>query len=232
MNDHLDLQRRQQNGATTTSASVSATVSASVSASGSASGSVSASTNGTSSPYPSIPLGAAAGAVTLTMPPIQSTSFYKIAPSQSITFGWNFTGLYVTPTAITVAAVGANGNTYPVGPTDGVIPGNAQSVVWYPYGYQTSNPSLPLAQASYTLHIWGDGGPSAAPTPGFLAPYSGTVFALYTPQAYTPLTSGWQCAGCSGALPQLKIDSALPGVVAMIVIMLLSGFTTLRRVLD
>src|SRR5882757_3419222 len=143
MNDHLDLQRRQQNGATTTSASVSATVSASVSASGSASGSVSASTNGTSSPYPSIPLGAAAGAVTLTMPPIQSTSFYKIAPSQSITFGWNFTGLYVTPTAITVAAVGANGNTYPVGPTDGVIPGNAQSVVWYPYGYQTSNPSIP-----------------------------------------------------------------------------------------
>jgi len=181
---------------------------------------------------PSVSLGAPAGGITLTMPPIQSTSFYKIAPGQYITFGWNFTNLVVTPTALTVAAVGANGNTYPVGPTDGVIPGNAQSVVWYPYGYQTANPSLPLAQASYTLHVWADGGPSAAPTPGYLAPNSGLVFAMYTPQAYTPLSSGWQCAGCSGALPQLKIDSALPGVVAMIVIMLLSGLTTLRRVWD
>ncbi|KAG1742742.1 uncharacterized protein EDB91DRAFT_1051686 [Suillus paluster] len=218
MHNHLDLQRRQQNG--TASASGSATVSGSASL-----------VNG-STPLPSVSAGAPPGAITITMPPIQSTSYYKLAPSEYITFGWNFSSISVAPTSLTVAAVGANGYTYPVGPTDGVIPGNAQSVVWYPYGYQTADPSLPLVQASYTLHIWGDGGPSAVPTPGYLAPYSGLVFAIYTPQAYTPLTSGWQCAGCSGALPQLKIDSALPGVVAMIVIMLLSGFTTLRRVWD
>jgi len=113
-----------------------------------------------------------------------------MAPSEYITFGWNFTGLSVTPTALTVAAVGTNGNTYPVGPTDGVIPGNAQSVVWYPYGYQTANPNLPLAVASYTLHIWASGGPSAAPTPGYFAPYSGLIFSIYTPEPYTPLSSG------------------------------------------
>lgn len=176
MDYHLNPQRRQQNGgsASASSASVSA----------------SASTNGTSTPMPSIPLGAPAGGIAMTMPPLQSTSFYKISPSDYITFGWNFTNLSVQPTSLTVAAVGANGNTYPVGPTNGVIPGNAQSVVWYPYGYQTANPNLPLAQASYTLHIWGGGGPSAGPTPGYLAPYSGLVFAMYTPQAYTPLTGG------------------------------------------
>ncbi|KAG1886187.1 hypothetical protein F4604DRAFT_1725083 [Suillus subluteus] len=218
MNHQLDLQRRQQNG--NASASASATISGSASL-----------VNG-STPMPTIPTGAQPGIITITMPPIQSNSYYKIAPSEYVTFGWNFSSLVVTPTALTVAAVGANGNTYPVGPTDGVIPGTAQSVVWYPYGYQTANPSLPLAQESYTLHIWAQGGPSAFPSPGYLEPNSELEFAMYTPQAYTPLTSGWQCAGCSGALPQLKINSALPGVVAMIIIMLLSGFTTLRRVWD
>jgi len=219
MDRQLDLQRRQQNG----NASVSASPSASISGSASL-------VNG-STPLPTVPTGAQAGSITITMPPIQSNSYYKIAPSEYVTFGWNFSSIIVTPTALTVAAV-ANGNTYPIGPTDGVISGTAQSVVWYPYGYQTANPSLPLVQASYTLHIWAQGGPSAFPTPGYLEPNSELVFAMYTPQAYTPLSSGWQCAGCSGALPQLKINSALPGVVAMIIIMLLSGFTTLRRVWD
>ncbi|KAG2050380.1 hypothetical protein BDR06DRAFT_984037 [Suillus hirtellus] len=155
------------------------------------------------------------------MPPIQSYSYYKIAPSEYVAFGWNFSSIIVTPTALTVAAV-TNGNTYPIGPTDGVIYGTAQSMVWYPYGYQTTNPSLSLVQASYTLHIGAQGGPSAFPTPGYLEPNSELVFAMYTPQAYTPLSSG--------ALPQFKMNSALPGVVTMNIIMLLSGFTTLCRV--
>ncbi|KAG2136540.1 uncharacterized protein EDB93DRAFT_783205 [Suillus bovinus] len=221
MHPHFDLQNRQQNG----NASASASVSASASISGSAS-----LVNG-STPLPTVPTGAQPGSLTITMPPIQSNSYYKIAPSEYVTFGWNFSSILVTPTALTVSAV-ANGNTYPIGPSDGVIPGTAQSVVWYPYGYQTANPSLPLVQASYTLHIWAQGGPSAFPSPGYMEPNSELIFAMYTPQGYTPLASGWQCAGCSGALPQLRINSALPCVVAMIVIMLLSGFTTLRRVLD
>ena len=178
MDYHFDLQRRQQNGGNSTSASANATVSAS------------ASTNGTSTPLPSISLGAPAGGITITMPPVASTSYYKLAPSEYITFGWNFTDVIVTPTALTVAAVGANGDTYYVGPTDGVIPGTAQSVVWYPYAYQNSNPSIPLVQASYTLHVWASGGPSATPDPGYLSPNSELVFAIYTPQAYTPLNSG------------------------------------------
>jgi hypothetical protein len=155
------------------------------------SGTQSVSANATSSSS-SIPQSAPAGILTITQPPQQSTSYYKVAQNQFITFGWNFSYILATPTHLTVSAVCENGNTYPVGPTDGIIPGTATSVVWDPYSYQTSHPNLPLAQAKYTLEIWGDGGPNAVRAPGVLTPNSALQFALYTPQAYTPIGSGKQ----------------------------------------
>jgi hypothetical protein len=146
----------------------------------------SASANSTSS----IPQSAAAGGLTITQPPQTATSFFKIAQSQYITFAWNFTSLLSTPTHLTVSAACANGNTYPVGPTNGIIPGTATSVVWDPYGYDQANPNTPLAQASYTLMIWDDRGPNPPRAPGLLQPNSALTFALYTPQPYTPIASG------------------------------------------
>lgn len=138
----------------------------------------------------SIPQTAAAGGLTFTQPPqTGAASFYKIAPSQPITFGWNFTALIITPTHLTVSAICDNGNTYPVGPTDGVIDGTATQVVWDIYSYQQANPSKPLAQASYTLTIWDDRGSDAPRLGGYFSPNSGLKFALYTPQPYTPLSS-------------------------------------------
>ncbi|KAH0834767.1 hypothetical protein J3R83DRAFT_10365 [Lanmaoa asiatica] len=156
---------------------------------------------------PTIPLGAPAGIISVTQPPEQSTSYYKISPDEPITFAWNFSYIIVTPTRLTVSAVCENGNTYPVGPTDGIIAGTATGVVWDTYAYQTSHPhlhriskadnsscphcpdrdettshpQLPLAQAKYTLKIWGDQGPDAHTRAWF--PYSQRrreVRALYT----------------------------------------------------
>jgi len=178
----------------------------------------------------SVPQSAPAGGLTITQPPQTAVSFFKIAPSQLVTFGWNFTSLIVTPTRLTVSAVCDNGNTYPVGPTDGIIPGSATSVVWDPYGYDQANPNTPLAQASYTLHIWGDRGPNAPRAPGLLDPNSALKFALYTPQAYTPLSSGWQCSGCnSGSISSYVAHPAFTCVMITFTIMLLSGFTLLRH---
>ena len=87
----------------------------------------------------SIPATAPAGGLTITQPPQTATSFYKIAPSQPITFAWNFTYLLATPTSLTISAVGDNGNTYPVGPTNGIIPGTSTSVVWDPYSYNQNS---------------------------------------------------------------------------------------------
>src|SRR5262245_58772807 len=87
-----------------------------------------------------IPQTAAAACLTITQPPQTATSFFKIAQGQYITFAWNFTSLLSTPTHLTLSAVCENGNTYPVGPTDGIIPGTATSVVWDPYGYDQAHP--------------------------------------------------------------------------------------------
>jgi hypothetical protein len=117
-------------------------------------------------------------------------SYYKIAPGQQVTFGWNLTSLYSTPQHLTVSAFCSdNGNTYPVGPTNGIIPGNAQSVVWDPWAYQTANPGTPLIMGSYTLSVWDDRGPTALAAPGLFSPNFQLRFALYTTQAYTPLAS-------------------------------------------
>lgn len=157
-------------------------------ASPSASSNASTSTNSSSSVL-LIPQTAPAGGLTITQPPQTVTSFFKIAPSQLITFGWNMTSVRATPTHLTVSAICDNGNTYPVGPTNGIIPGTATQVVWDVYAYQQANPNNPLAQATYTLSIWDDRGPTASIRPGYLQQNSALQFALYTPEAYTPLVS-------------------------------------------
>lgn len=147
-------------------------------------------TTSTNSTVSLIPQTAPAGGLSITQPPQTATSFFKIAPSEPVTFGWNMTSVLATPTHLTVSAVCDNGNTYPVGPTDGIIPGTATQVVWDLYAYQLANPNKPLAQATYILSIWDDRGPGASIRPGYLQQNSALRFALYTPEAYTPLTSG------------------------------------------
>ena len=126
----------------------------------------------------------------MTQPPATATSYYKIAPSQVITFGWNMTSVLASPTHLTVSAVADNGNTYPVGPTDGIIPADATQVVWDIYSYQQHNPNMPLGVGTYTLNIWDERGPGAGRAGGYLSPFNGLQFALYSPQVYTPIASG------------------------------------------
>ena len=149
-----------------------------------------ASTANSTSSQVNIPQSAPAGLITITQPPQSSIAFFKIAPSQLITFGWNFSYILSTPTSLTVSAICENGNTFPVGPTNGVIPGTANSVVWDAYAWQQNNPNSPLAQATYTLEIFDNRGPGAARSPGLLTPNNALQFALYTPQPYTPIASG------------------------------------------
>ncbi|GBE87644.1 hypothetical protein BKA93DRAFT_829914 [Sparassis latifolia] len=177
-----------------------------------------------------IPQTAPAGALTITQPPETATSYYKIAPSNTITFAWNFTNLLVTPTHLTVSAICENGNTYPVGPTNGIIDGSVTSVTWDLWSYQQAHSATPLAVATYTLNIWGDRGPGAAMSPGQLSENSGLRFALYSPQPYTPLSS-WTCPGCNvnASWPDYVAHPAFVSLVATVVIMFLSGYTLLRQ---
>ncbi|KAF7794088.1 hypothetical protein EIP86_005218 [Pleurotus ostreatoroseus] len=205
-------------GTPTQSASTS-----SAAASGSGSSTVSASSL-------SIPQSAPAGSLSITQPPQTATSYFKIAQGNAITFGWNFTDVLSTNSHLTLSAICDNGNTYPVGPTDGIIDGTATSVTWDLYSYQQANPNTPLAQATYTLHIWGDRGPGAAREPGLLTENDQLTFALYSPQAYTPLSS-WTCSGCNvnGSWSSYVAHPAFVSLVVTIVVMILSGYSILRQ---
>ncbi|KAF9041641.1 hypothetical protein BJ165DRAFT_1548487 [Panaeolus papilionaceus] len=197
-----------------------------------------------------IPANAAVGGLLFTQPPATVTSFYKIAPSQFITFGWNLTSLSVTPTKLTFSAVCENGNTYPVGPMDGVVAlsrvggtqnptgsgnttnGNSggnvvREVVWDVNSYQVANPATPLVQAKYTLHVWDERGPNAPRRGGYFQHNSAVQFALYTPQPYTPLASGWTCAACSGASTYAAHPASI-SIVITLFITFLSGLQLIR----
>ncbi|KZO98692.1 hypothetical protein CALVIDRAFT_544815 [Calocera viscosa TUFC12733] len=177
-----------------------------------------------------IPQTAAAGGLSFTQPPnTAAPSFYKIAPENVITIGWNLTSLYVTPTHLTLSAYcSANGNTYPVGPTNGIIDGNAKSVTWNPYEYNQIPGVTPLAEASYTLRITDERGANAGAQPGMFSPNSQMTFALYKPQSYTAISDGWSCTACSGTLGLASYPLSF-GLIATTVVMVVSGWHLLRN---
>ena len=150
-----------------------------------------------------------AGMLSFTQPPqTAAASYYKIAANNPITFGWNFTYLVQTPTRLTVSAFcSSNGNTYPVGPTDGVIEGAATQVVWDAYAYEQQQGAVPLAQAEYTLFINDERGPNSGLHAGLLTPNSGMKFSLYRPREYVPLESAYSPMI---SLRLLDADTALP----------------------
>ncbi|KAI0691849.1 hypothetical protein BC835DRAFT_1547154 [Cytidiella melzeri] len=199
------------------------------------------STNASPSPQPSgssapvsstssIPQTAPAGLITITQPPQTATSYYKIAQGETITFGWNFSYVLVQPSSLTVSAICDNGNTYPVGPSDGKIPGTATSVQWDLWSYEQAFPETPLGQEKCTLNIWGDQGPGAQRSPGVLQENTGLQFALYSPQPYTPLQS-WNCPGCNtnASLSDYVAHPAFLSLLVTLVVMFLSGYQLLRN---
>ncbi|KAF6753460.1 hypothetical protein DFP72DRAFT_901749 [Ephemerocybe angulata] len=165
----------------------------------------------------------------ITQPPQSATSYYKIAPGNLITFGWNASYIIVRPTSLTVSAFCNNGNHYPVGPDpSGRIPGDATEVVWDPYAYQTAHSSLPLPQDVCTLAICDERDYTASRRAGYLSPNTQLQFAMYTPQPYTPLASGWTCAICNSGMS----TAAHPVFVSLVVTLFIcffSGLNLIRR---
>ncbi|GAA5832032.1 hypothetical protein JCM3766R1_003694 [Sporobolomyces carnicolor] len=169
----------------------------------------------------SIPQTAAAGGLTyLTPAQTAAASYYKIASGNPITFGWNYTSLYVTPSSLTFEArCTANGYTYPIT----TIAAAETSLVWDPWQYAQSPNALPLAQASYTLRVYDERGADATAEAGRFNGNNAIInFALYSPQPYTPLASGWTCAGCSFASLSKTVSHplviAVPVTIALVLI--------------
>jgi len=60
-----------------------------------------------------------------------------------------------------------------------------------------------------------------------MSPFGALQFALYTPEPYTAIASGWTCTTCNGGM-SLAANPAFVGVLATLIVMFLSGFHLLR----
>jgi len=120
------------------------------------------------------------------------TQYYKVG--DWVTFVWNYTSLSATPTAINViASCSKNDATYTLAANASVA--ETGSVLW-----DTSKEKDRLLTEKYTLMIFDAAqGVSGTPKPGYLG-QNQHIFAMYTPQPYTPYGSGFTCPTCSGAM--------------------------------
>lgn len=179
----------------------------------------------------SIPPNAPAGGISITEPVTTTVSYYKIAPSQTMTFGWNMTDVLVTPSVLTFSAFcSSNKNTYPVGTV--TVPGTATQILWEPWTYQTSQGlQTPLVQGTYTLLVADERGTSAVGAAGRFNYNNQLTFAFYTPQPYTPLAQ-WTCAACKSGAVSLKPHPAMFGIAVTLAVMLISGWSVLRSMVN
>jgi hypothetical protein len=157
--------------------------------------------SGNNSAVSSIPQSAAAGGITITQPQqTAAQSYYKIAQGISVTFGWNFTSVLRYPSSLVVQAYcSENRNTYTIASS---LAGTATAITWAPYDFDQSAIQLgqpQLIQATYRLQIFDERGLSVGLQPGLFQPNTKVEFALYQPKPYTPISSGWICAGCNSA---------------------------------
>ena len=132
----------------------------------------------------------------MTPNPFLGEQFYKVG--DYVTFGWNYTSLSVTPTAIDVFASCASNNQMYTIAMNQSIHGTAGAVTWDTGDYQATA-SIPLLVATYTLVIYDAAKDvTAIPSAGYLGTFDQYYFGMYTPQPYTPLAD-FTCATCGGS---------------------------------
>lgn len=124
-----------------------------------------------------------------------STPLYKIG--NEIEWGWNYTSLRGTPTAIDVIASCSKAS------TTWVLASNMTFATSANFTWDTSKEAddndNPLLTELYTLIVKdSDAEMSDTPEAGYLGVYSGFTFGLYAPQPYTPMAD-WKCVACNSA---------------------------------
>jgi len=202
-------------GAPQTSGSVSMSITATPTSGSAAATSETPTTTDRTSYDPRLP----AGGISMTNPPLISGSqYYRIG--DFVTFGWNYTSLLATPTALDIlASCSANNQIYTLAMNQSADVSGA--VTWDTGEYQATA-TVPLLTETYTLIIYdADSSISAAAQAGYLASFNSYQFGMYIPQPYTPLSAGFQCVTCSGALSEME-RQAVGFMFGMAVITILS----------
>ncbi|CAO1598478.1 hypothetical protein XANCAGTX0491_002244 [Xanthoria calcicola] len=148
---------------------------------------------------------------------LAQTSYYKVG--DYVTFAWNYTSLSIQPSKIDVfVSCQANSATYTISNNASFEP--TGNVVWDTK--PEASGTAPLLTETYTLIIHDASKEvTSIPQAGHLGSYNQFQFGMYTPQPYTPLSEGWECATCSGALSAMD-QQALKFMLGMCMITVLS----------
>ncbi|KAI1144515.1 hypothetical protein F5Y05DRAFT_29283 [Hypoxylon sp. FL0543] len=168
------------------------------------------------------PQDGAGGVAMITPATTDGTTLYRIGDPTPITWVWNYTSLQGTPTAIDVL-VSCSTATETWTLTQNMTFEPTATFTWDTLNYSNSEDAIasPLLVAQYTLVIYdADSSPDATAEAGYLAPYDGFQFGLYTARPYQDLGE-WKCATCSGALGAAE-RQALGLVISMSIITVLS----------
>ncbi|CCF35253.1 hypothetical protein CH063_07075 [Colletotrichum higginsianum] len=130
----------------------------------------------------------------------QSINLYKIG--DFVTWGWNYTNLQATPTAIDVlVSCSSMAQTWTL--TQNMSFAQPASFTW-DSSVQKTDASAPLRNDEYTLVIYdAESSVSATAAAGYLGVSNSFKFGMYLPQEYKPLNE-WNCAVCKSAAPSLN----------------------------
>ncbi|KAG8668883.1 hypothetical protein FPOAC2_08186 [Fusarium poae] len=134
------------------------------------------------------------GGLSMTLPDTMYVPTPLIKIGDYATFGWNYTSLEGTPTAIDVlVSQSSAGETYTL--TANMTFETNPTYVW-DTSKEANDPDAPLPVGMYTLIIKdSDSEITDIPSPGYLAVQKTFQFGMYTPAAYTPYPQ-WNCDIC------------------------------------
>lgn len=139
-----------------------------------------------------------AGGIAMITPNVfEGQQFYKIG--DWVHLAWNYTSLSKAPAAVDILATcTANQATYTIAVNQSVKA--TGEVRWDTKNYNNDHPNAPqLLTEMYTLLIYdSNSSVTAAPKPGYLAPYNQFTFGMYSPQPYVNWTD-YKCANCNAA---------------------------------
>lgn len=116
--------------------------------------------------------------------PVLGPQYYKIG--DWVTFAWNYTSLSITPSAVDIlASCSVNQQTYTISVNHSVQA--TDTILWDTGAYKSNHPNGPdFVSETYTLLIYdAQSSVTAAPKPGYLAPFNQFYFGMYQPQPYS-----------------------------------------------
>ncbi|KAI1116125.1 hypothetical protein F5Y14DRAFT_408158 [Nemania sp. NC0429] len=167
------------------------------------------------------PLDPAGGVAMIDPPTTAAPTMYRIDNTDPITWKWNYTSLQGKPSAIDVL-ISCSRATATWTLTQNMTFAPTATFTWDSNKFQREQIGNQLPVEQYTLLVYDAAGSfTDAPEPGYLAPYSGFQFGLYTSKPYSDLNQ-WRCITCSAAAGGPLDRQALGFAISMTLITVLS----------